>query len=84
MLRCFSISFSISLSKLKPDYAMQNVSTCLSVIIQFFAEDYMFHTKRYAYGTYPSVDDMNQVLDGYKQTMVGIIEKAIKDYNPEN
>ena len=44
----------------------------------------MFHTKRYAYGTYPSVDDMNQVLDGYKQTMVGIIEKAIKDYNPEN
>ena len=79
-----SISFSISLSKLKPDYAMQNVSTYLSVIIQFFAQDYMFHTKRYAYGTYPSVDDMNQALDGYKQTMVGIIEKAIKDYNPEN
>lgn len=79
-----SISFSISFSKLKPDYAMQNVSTYLSVIIQFFAQDYMFHTKKYAYGTYPSVDDMNQALDGYKQTMVGIIEKAIKDYNPEN
>lgn len=79
-----SISFSISLSKLKPDYAMQNVSTCLSVIIQFFAEDYIFHNKRYAYGTYPSVDDINQALDGYKQTIIDIIEKAIKDYNPEN
>lgn len=79
-----SICFSISLSKLKPDYAMQNVSTCLSVIIQFFAEDYIFHNKRYAYGTYPSVDDMNQALDGYKQTIIDIIEKAIKDYNPEN
>lgn len=33
---------------------------------------------------YPSVDDINQALDGYKQTVIDIIEKAIKDYNPEN
>ena len=41
-----SIGFSISFSKLKSDYAMQNISTCLSAIVQFFAQDYMFHTKK--------------------------------------
>lgn len=40
-----SICFSISLSKLKPDYAMQNVSTCLTTDIRFFADGYMFQTK---------------------------------------
>lgn len=79
-----SICYSISLGKLKPDYAMQNVSACLTTDIQFFAQEYMFQAKKYAYGTYPSVDDINRALDGYKQTMIGIIEKAIKDYNPEN
>lgn len=79
-----SISFSISLSKPKADYAMQNVSTCLSAIIQFFAQGYMFHTKKYAYGTYPDTNDINLALDWHKQTIISIIEKAIKDYNPEN
>ena len=79
-----SISFSISFSKLKSDYAMQNISTCLSAIVQFFAQDYMFHTKKYAYGTYPCVEDINEALDWHKQTIIDIIEKAIKDYNPEN
>ena len=63
---------------------MQNVSACLTTDIQFFAQDYMFQAKKYTYGTYPSVDDINRALDGHKQTMIGIIEKAIKDYNPEN
>lgn len=79
-----SIGFSISFSKLKSDYAMQNISTCLSAIVQFFAQDYMFHTKKYAYGTYPSVEDINGTLSWHKQAIIDIIEKAIKDYNPEN
>lgn len=79
-----SISFLISFSKLKPDYAMQNVSPALIANVQFLAQDYMFQAKKYAYGTYPSVDDINRALDGHKQTLIGIIEKAIKDYNPEN
>ena len=79
-----SICFSISLSKLKPDYAMQNVSTCLTTDIRFFADGYMFQTKKYTYGTYPDSDDINRALGWHKQTMIDIIEKAIKDYNPEN
>lgn len=79
-----SISFLISFSKLKPDYAMQNVSPVLIANVQFLAQEYMFQAKKYAYGTYPSVDDINRALDGHKQTMIGIIEKAIKDYNSEN
>lgn len=79
-----SISFSISLSKLKPDYAMQNASTCLTTDIRFFADGYMFQTKKYTYGTYPDSDDIKRALGWHKQTMIDIIEKAIKDYNPEN
>lgn len=79
-----SISFSISLSKLKPDYAMQNVSTCMTTDIRFFADGYMFQAKKYTYGTYPNADDINRALGWHKQTMIDIIEKAIKDYNPEN
>lgn len=79
-----SICFSISLSKLKPDYAMQNASTCLTADIRFFADGYMFQTKKYTYGTYPDTDDINRALGWHKQTMIDIIEKAIKDYNPEN
>ena len=63
---------------------MQNVSPALIANVQFLAQDYMFQAKKYAYGTYPSVDDINRALDGHKQTLIGIIEKAIKDYNPEN
>lgn len=79
-----SICFSISLSKLKPDYAMQNVSTCMTTDIRFFADGYMFQAKKYTYGTYPDTDDINRALGWHKQTMIDIIEKAIKDYNPEN
>lgn len=79
-----SISFSILLSRLKPDYAMQNVSICLSANIQFLQDDYMFQAKKYAYETYPNTDDINQALDCHKKTMIETIEKAIKDYNPEN
>lgn len=79
-----SICFSISLSKLKPDYAMQNASTCLTTDIRFFADGYMFQAKKYTYGTYPNADDINRALGWHKQTMIDIIEKAIKDYNPEN
>lgn len=79
-----SISFSISLSKQKPDYAMQNVSTILIANIQFYAKDYMFQSKKYAYGTYPNTDDINQALEWHKKTMIDTIEKAIKNYNSEN
>lgn len=79
-----SISFSISLSRLKPNYAMQIASTCLTTDIRFFADGYMFQAKKYTYGTYPDSDDINRALGWHKQTMIDIIEKAMKDYNPEN
>ena len=79
-----SISFSISFSKLKSDYAMQNISTGLFANIQFNARDYMFQSKKYAYGTYPDDTDIAHALEGQKKNLIDIFEKAIKDYNPEN
>lgn len=79
-----SISFLISLSQLKADYAMQNVSTALTAHIQFFAQDYSFQAKKYAYGSYPSSDDIHRALEEQKKAIIDIIEKAIKNYNPEN
>ena len=63
---------------------MQNISTCLSVYIQFHARDYMFQAKKYAYGTYPDDDDVNHALEGHKKSLIDMLERAIKDYNPEN
>lgn len=79
-----SISFSISLNKPKPDYAMQNISTILITNIQFLAQEYVFQGKKYAYGTYPDAGDTNRALEGHKQSLIATIEKAIKDYRPEN
>lgn len=79
-----SISFLISLSQLKADYAMQNVSTALTAHIQFFAHDYSFQAKKYAYGSYPSSDDIHRALEEQKKAVIDIIEKAIKNYNPKN
>lgn len=73
-----SISFLISLSQLKADYAMQNVSTALTAHIQFFAQNYSFQAKKYAYGSYPSSDDIHRALEEQKKAMIDIIEKAIK------
>lgn len=50
-----SISFSVSFSKLKSDYAMQNISTCLSAHIQFHARDYMFQSKNMLMGHIPMI-----------------------------
>lgn len=79
-----SISFFVSFSKLKSDYAMQNISTCLSAHIQFHARDYMFQAKKYAYGTYPGDEDINHALEGHKKSLIDMLERAINDYNPEN
>lgn len=79
-----SISFSISLNKPKPDYAMQNISTILVVNIQFLAQEYVFQGMKYAYDTYPDADDTNRTLERHKQSLITTIEKAIKNYNPEN
>lgn len=79
-----SISFSISFSKLKPDYAMQNVSISLIASIQFFEQNYTFQAKRYAYKTFPDANDIKQALEWHKQNIIDSIEKAIKDYNPES
>lgn len=79
-----SISFSISLSKPKPNYAMQNISTILVADIQFLAQEYVFQGKKYVYGTYPGADDTNRALEEHKQSLIATCEKAIKDYRPEN
>lgn len=79
-----SISFSISLNKPKPDYAMQNISTILVTNIQFLAQEYVFQGMKYAYGTYPDAGDTNRALEGHKQSLIATIEKAIKNYSPEN
>lgn len=50
-----SISFSISFSKLKSDYAMQNISTGLFANIQFNARDYMFQSKNTLMGHIPMI-----------------------------
>lgn len=79
-----SITFFVSFSKLKPNYAMQNISIGLSACIQFHVRDYMFQAKKYAYGTYPNDDDINRALEEHKKSLIDMLEKAIKDYNPEN
>lgn len=79
-----SITFSVSLSNLKSDYAMQNISTGLFANIQFLAQEYVFQGMKYAYGTYPGADDTNRALERHKQHLIATIENAIKNYTPEN
>ncbi|MDR2912655.1 MAG: Fic family protein [Alistipes sp.] len=76
------VHLSIYLEHPKREYSLGNLDIKINFVVEFEDSYYTINSlnnKQFSYGTYPSEEEIGQIVSGYKTDVLNKIEKAIQN-----